>query len=473
MQSRMGRGGLVMVTHRLPVGDTADASGAPAWHDGPASLGGALARTMREHGGVWVGWDGGGVAGRVSGSPTGDEVRTRAVALPDTDETALALDFADGVLRPLYYDLATQPTFGERSWTAHVRLNERYARAAAAAAAEGAVVWVQDYELQLVPAILRRLRPDLRIGFFLHAPFPPAELFVRLPWREQILRGLLGADLVGFQRPRAVTEFNRLCRRLLGVRVYADQIPYNGRVVSVGAFAGAVDAAGLAALAARPEVRRQAARLRARLRQPRRLLLGVDGLDEIWGVGRRLVAFGGLGEDQDDAVLVQITEPRRDRAERHRRARAEIERLVGRVNGESARLTSPSVHYLHRAVDRDQLAALYLAADVMTVTPMHDVAGLLAKEYVAARADLGGAVVLSEFAGVADDLDGAFVVNPHDTARLRRTLAEAMAAPQHELRDRMRRMRAAVTRHDSTHWAASFLRALTVGRAPGARETAS
>ena len=324
--------------------------------------------------------------------------------------------------------MIARPVYRRSLWDAYVRVNQRFAQAAADVAAEGAVVWVQDYQLQLVPRMLRELRPDLRIGFFLHIPFPPMELFQQLPWRRQILEGLLGADLVGFQTRDGASNFVRLCRRFCDLKTQRHEVMLDDRTVRAGSFPISVDANELVTIAAEPDVQERAAQIREDLGNPGSILLGVDRLDYTKGIQQRLQAFTELFEDKrlkvGDAVFVQLATPSRERVKEYRILRDEIELQIGRANGLYAELGTPIIDYLHTSYTRRELAALYLAADVMVVTPLRDGMNLVAKEYVACRADLKGSLLLSEFAGAASELHRAFMVNPYDIAGLKNTMCQ-------------------------------------------------
>ncbi|HET6919775.1 MAG TPA: trehalose-6-phosphate synthase, partial [Jiangellaceae bacterium] len=289
----------------------------------------------------------------------------------------------------------------------------------------------------------------------------------QLPWRRQILAGLLGADLVGFQRRGAVENFVGLCTR------YTDAVPSDdllladdGRKVAVRAFPISIDVAEVTDLAANADVLARTRTIREEIGGPEHVLLGVDRLDYTKGIGHRLKAWAELlaeGEvDPDEAVFVQVATPSRERVEAYQTLRDEIELQVGRINGEYGRIGAPAVHYLHSSYDRPELVALLRAADVMVVTPLRDGMNLVAKEYVAARTDLRGTLVLSEFAGAADELDGAFLVNPHDIDGLKQTLCQAMRLPAAEAEHRMRRLRDHVMTHDVARWAREFLESLRV-----------
>jgi trehalose 6-phosphate synthase len=374
--------------------------------------------------------------------------------------------FSNSSLWPLYHDAIETPAYRRSWWESYRRVNQRFAEATADQAAEGGTVWVQDYQLQLVPAMLRALRPDLKIGFFLHIPFPPVELFMQLPRRAEILRGLLGADLVGFQRPLAAQNFLRLTRHLLGLRPRGAGVEVDGRTVHAAAFPISIDVAEIEGLAASPLVRARAEQIRAELGEPKTVILGVDRLDYTKGIEQRFKAYRELlSEDRlsvPETVMVQVATPSRERVEHYQALRVKVEREVGRINGDYGRVGVPAVHYLHQSYSRSELVALYCAADVMMVTPLRDGMNLVAKEYVAARVDLGGALVLSEFAGAAGELRQAFLCNPHDLQSVKDSLMRAVQVDQTEVSRRMRAMRRHLRGHDVRHWANSFLSALGV-----------
>ncbi|AUS78516.1 trehalose-6-phosphate synthase [Actinoalloteichus sp. AHMU CJ021] len=461
----------VVVANRLPVDLERLPDGTERWRHSPGGLVTALEPFLRARKGAWVGWPG--IADADVAPFEDGDLRLHPVSLSSDEFRDYYEGFSNATLWPLYHDVVATPVFDRTWWDVYVRVNQRFAEATASVAAEGATIWVQDYQLQLVPAMLRDLRPDLRIGFFLHIPFPPVELFMQLPWRTQIVRGLLGADLVGFHRPGGAQNFLWLARRLagfqptkgsVGVRNRPGVVQVGDRPVRVGAFPISIDSSSLDQLAASEESARRAAQLRADLGNPRRILLGVDRLDYTKGIDLRLHAFRELlaeeRVDASDTVMVQLATPSRERLEHYKKMREEIEREVGRINGEFSRLGRPAVHYLHSSIDRKDLVAFYCAADVMVVTPVRDGMNLVCKEYVACRNDLGGALVLSEFAGAAAELTSAFLVNPHDLEGVKDALEAALNIDPAEGRRRMRALRRQVLNHDVDRWARSFLEAL-------------
>ena len=455
---------LVIVANRLPVDRVEQPDGTSAWRPSPGGLVSAVEPVMRANDGVWLGWPGG---IEEDLEPFEDD----GLTLYPMSMTAAEVEghyegFSNGTLWPLYHDLVAKPEFHREWWDAYVAVNQRFADRAAELANEGALVWVHDYQMQLVPQMLRQLRPDLRIGFYLHIPFPPAELFQQLPWRRQLLEGLLGADLVGFQLPGGAANFVRLVRQRVGHKTHRDLVYLpDGRTVRAAAFPISIDAAGYEKLAQTPEVTARAKEIRSALGEPRKIFLGVDRLDYTKGIYARLRAYAELivdGHfDVEDAVFVQVAVPSREQVEEYKTLRDEIDRLVGRINGDLGRIGQPAISYLHSSYPREEMAALYRAADIMVVTPYRDGMNLVAKEYVASQYDDAGALVLSEFAGAAAELRQAWLVNPYDINGMKSALVEAYQADEKELSRRMRALRKTVTSNDVAAWAASFMEALT------------
>ncbi len=457
-----GRHDFVVVASRLPVDRVEDAAGEASWRPSPGGLVTALEPVVREAGGLWVGWSGD--AGPAPGAFEADGLDLVGVGLSADQVRDFYEGFCNATVWPLYHDVIARPQFDRRWWETYVAVNRSFAAAAAGEAAQDATVWVHDYQLQLVPRLLREQRPDLRIGFFNHIPFPCSGIFAQLPWRRQVVEGLLGADLLGFQSRADAANFLGACRQVAGMSAKGHAIrvddPDGVREVQAGAFPISIDSAALAEIARRDEVRKRAADIRLALGQPDLLLLGIDRLDYTKGILHRLNAYGELldeGRLGPQVALVQVASPSRERVEAYRALRDEVELTVSRINGEHAEVGSPPVHYLHQSYPREEMAALYLAADVMLVTPLRDGMNLVAKEYVACRHGENGALVLSEFTGAADELAGALTVNPYDIDGLKDAIVRAATIGPAEARRRMRSMRRQVSQHDVACWAASFL----------------
>lgn len=459
-----GSADLVIVANRLPVDRVTLPDGTTEWRRSPGGLVTAIEPVMRANDGTWIGWPGG---TETDLEPFEDEgLDLVPITLTQQEVEDFYEGFANATLWPLYHDVVAKPEFHREWWDSYVAVNRRFAEEAAAVASEDATVWVHDYQLQLVPAMLRELRPDLRIGFYLHIPFPPAELFQQLPWRRQLLEGLLGADLVGFQLSGAAQNFVRLVRQRVGHKTHRDLVYLpDGRTVRAAAFPISIDAQGFEELARSAEVTDRAKEIREAVGNPRRIFLGVDRLDYTKGIYARLRAYSELvveGHlDVEDAVFIQVATPSREQVEQYRILRDDIDRLVGRVNGDLGKIGRPVIHYLHSSYPREEMAAFYRAADIMAVTPLRDGMNLVAKEYVACRFDNDGALVLSEFAGAADELRQAWLVNPHDINGMKSAFMDAYHADARDLTRRMKAMRKTVRQNDVAAWADSFLSELT------------
>ncbi len=472
--SSPGSADLVIVANRLPVDRVTDDDGSPGWRTSPGGLVTALEPVLRANDGTWIGW------------PGGEEQDLEPFEFDGLDLVPMTMSateienfyegFSNATLWPLYHDVVAKPEFHREWWDSYVAVNRRFAAKAAEVASEGATVWVHDYQLQLVPQMLRDQRPDLRIGFYLHIPFPPAELFSQLPWRRQILEGLLGADLVGFQLSGAAQNFVRLVRQRVGHKTHRDAVYLpDGRVVQARAFPISIDFAGFEELARSEAVTERAEEIRRDLGSPKKVFLGIDRLDYTKGIYARLRAFSELIADGhftvEDVVFVQVATPSRERVDQYRKLRDDIDRLVGRINGDLGRIGRPAISYLHSSFPREEMAALYRAADIMVVTPFRDGMNLVAKEYVACRYDDDGALVLSEFAGASNELRQAYLVNPYDINGMKAKMLEAYNAEKKDRSRRMRAMRKTVDENDVAKWATSFLDQLSSAQPTHTKQT--
>ncbi len=460
---------LVVAANRLPVAHVVDAHGEGAWQRSPGGLVSAMEGAMADRDAAWVGW-----AGEPGPSPEPfrqGNLSVHPVSLGSVEVEEYYEGFSNDTLWPIYHDVIVQATFHRHWWNTYRTVNHRFAQAIAEVAAPGATVWVHDYQLQLVPAMLREIRPDLRIGWFNHIPFPPVELFAQLPWRRALVEGLLGADFLGFQRTADAENFLRSCRRLLGMSTKGDTVTFTpaggepaSRTVRASAIPISVDFRGLSALARTSGVLARAAEIRASLGDPQILMLGVDRLDYTKGIRHRLKAYEELLRDKalapPNVTLMQVAMPSRERVDAYRVLRDEVERTVGQINGEYEVLGSTAIHYLRHSYPREEMAAMFVAADIMLVTPLRDGMNLVAKEYVSCRNDLGGALVLSEFTGAWHELHQAFICNPHDIEGVKQTIMRAIHTPDDERRRRMKAMRKRVAHHDVQRWATRYLDAL-------------
>jgi alpha,alpha-trehalose-phosphate synthase [UDP-forming] len=453
----------VLVANRLPIRLTATST----WEVSPGGLVTAMSSVLASRSVAWVGWPGERSARLEPFELRGNQLVP--VPISPTELAGYYEGFSNSTLWPLFHDMATLPQYHRQWWERYREVNLRFAAAADAAAAHGATVWIHDYQLMLVPRLLRERRPDVRIGFFLHIPFPPPELFSQLPWRAALAHGVLGADLVGFQTDGDRANFSRVAQLLTGARSVKGGLDDGGRHVRLGAFPISVDTPRIQQAAAADSTTARFEEVRAGLGSPTRVILGVDRLDYTKGISVRLRAFRELLEDgvidgPKEAVFVQVAVPSRERAGGYADERRRIAQIVTDINGKFADIGRTAVHYIARNVPFEELLALYRAADVMMVTPLRDGMNLVAKEFVAARVHHRGVLVLSEFAGAAQELaGGALLVNPYDIEQVKVAMATALHMDPVEQEQRMRTLQTIVAEHDVHRWSDSFLTALRKG----------
>ncbi len=452
----------LVVANRLPVDRVVMEDGQVDWQTAPGGLVTALEPVMKQRGGAWVGWHGAPDEEVEAFEHDGYTVEPVPLSAQEVEEYYEG--FSNATLWPLYHDAVAFPEFHREWFDAYERVNRRFAERAAEVAAQGATVWVQDYQLQLVPRMLRELRPDLNIGFFLHIPFPPMELFQQLPWRRQIIEGLLGADLVGFQMPGGASNFLRLVRRRTEHKVDRDRaiVKRNGDHECVArAYPISIDSQSFSDLAQADETKAEAEALLEELGHPSMVVLGVDRLDYTKGLRQRVRAMGELFEegqlDPDEVVFLQVATPSRERVDEYQKLRDDIDLLVGRINSQIGGVGRPAIVYRHQSYSRSTLAAMYQLADVMLVTPLRDGMNLVAKEYLACHAGPDGALVLSEFAGAARELRQAYMVNPYDLDGMKDTIMQAATDSKRNKRRRFRALKKQVAENDISKWADRFL----------------
>ncbi len=452
---------LIIAASTLPTRSVV-VRGKQCWQTSPGGLVSALVPVAQRRGGAWIGWTG--TPGVTVDPFVHDNIYNLPVSISTGESDSYYEGFCNRTLWPLYHDAVSEPEYHRHWWFAYLAVNVRFADMLARAAAPGATVWIHDYHLQLVPALLRNRRPDLCIGFFLHIPFPPEELFARLPWRTAVLKGLMGADVIGFQTRAGARNFLQVARRYTDAVRQGNHLNVGDREVQVDAFPISIDFEQFDSRARDETVRRRAEELRQRLGGGRRIILGVDRLDYTKGIDVRLKAYRELLAERKasirDSVLVQVAVPSRARIVEYKEMRSRIEELVGQINGEFGEVGTAAVHYLRRNLPFDELIAMYRAADVMLVTPLCDGMNLVAKEYVATRHDNTGAIILSEFVGAAAELRRAILVNPHDVDGLVDALQDALNMSRSEQSRRMQALRRVVRRQTVHVWASSFFEAL-------------
>lgn len=470
---------LLIVSNRLPVVVSADSDGVSL-----KTATGGLATGLRAHhegtGGRWIGWPGD--VSRLSAGQRHEldrQLESRHIApvyLSRDHIERYYHGFANRVLWPLFHYLIDRVPVDAAGWDAYRQVNEAVADVVAREYRDGDTVWVHDYQLMLLPALLRARLPSARIGFFLHIPFPSSEVFRVLPWRHEILTGLLGADLVGFHTFAYLRHFVASLLHVDGIEAQIDSVRVGSRDVKLGVFPMGVDADEWSIVSQSEGVAAELRNVREAAGD-RRIILGVDRLDYTKGIPRRLHAVERLltrhPELRDRIRYIQVAVPSRGGVDSYQRFKREVEESVGRINGKCGTLSSTPVHYVHRSVTQTELAALFRAADVMLVTPLRDGMNLVAKEFIASRVDDDGVLVLSEFAGAAAELDGALTVNPYDIEAVASSLYRALSMSRPERTERIRRLRRRVGDHDVHAWARTFLEQLAAAGSPQQRSVQS
>ena len=465
---------LIVVSNRLPF--TFNRSDDGRWHAQQAGGGlvTALLPVLRHRGGMWIGWTGASgedpeLAASLEAVGKGAGYTLKSVPLTAEEVQDFYFGFANEVVWPLFHDFASACNFEPAYWHAYTRVNRKFAEAVHSAAEPSDFIWVHDYHLMNVAAELRRMDVSSRIGFFLHIPFPPLDLFLKLPWRMELLTALLQFDLIGFQTVRDRRNFVQCLRALVkdadiegrGQVLLASAL---GRMIRIGSFPISIDYNTFMRQAAAAEVAERARELH-RLLPNRKLILGIDRLDYSKGIPLRLRAFSNLleryPEMRERVSLIQVVVPSREDIPEYRDLKIEIEQLVGKINGGFVRPGGwVPVWYVYRSLARLDLLAYYRAADIALITPFKDGMNLVAKEFCACSIEEDCALILSEFAGAAAQLDkGALLVNPYDIEGVADAIHRAYHMDKHERQARMRRMRRSIREYDVFWWVDSFLRA--------------
>ncbi len=455
---------LLLVSNRLPI-TVREVDGAPTVTPSTGGLATGLAGPHRRSDGVWIGWPGElgvwSAERRRAVFAQLEAMRLAPLQLTADELKGYYQGFSNRVLWPLFHYLLDHIPLGAMEWQQYRAVNRRFADQVAEHYRDGDRIWVHDYHLCLVPAFLRERLPDARIGFFLHIPFPAPDVLQALPWRDALLRGLLGADLIGFHTFGYQRHFADALRQLLQLPADDDGVELEGRRVRLGTFPMGVDVASFEHAARDERVLREASALRA---PGGVLLLGVDRLDYTKGIRRRMLGFERLLELKPEMKrhvrLVQIAVPSRADIDEYEEFRGDVDEVVGRINGEHGDASWQPIHYLCRGFSQAELTAFYRAADVMLVTPLRDGMNLVAKEFIASRVDERGVLLLSELAGASAELPQALSVNPYDVDGIAHALSRAIGMSNEEQAERMRALRHRVAQADVHQWTETFLDAL-------------
>jgi alpha,alpha-trehalose-phosphate synthase [UDP-forming] len=465
--SRVGR--LIVVSNRLPLA-TEIVDNNIRFAESAGGLVTALVPILKQCGGCWVGWPGcdshDGLEQALDEWSSGQPYSLAPVFLSQPEYHGFYRGFSNEIIWPLFHGFSSRCLFTPENWGFYCAVNEKFADAAEGASQkDDEVIWVHDYHLMLVGELLRRRGVRNTLAYFHHIPFPAPETFRILPWRNRILRALLEFDVVGFQTPSDQQNFIDCVRYFLprvqvGRSGSTSVVTEGHRQTRVGAFPISIDFDEFASLGAEPAVAAEAESIRQCFGDTR-IVLGIDRLDYSKGIIERLTAFRRLlelhSECRENVTFMQLVVPSREDIPEYRELKLRIENLVSNINGEFGTRNWMPVRYFHRHISRSDLVAFYRAADVALVTPLRDGMNLIAKEFCASRVDNQGVLILSEFAGAADELHmGALLVNPHDLEMMTVSLKQALAMKDHEQRIRMHLMRSHLRSKNVFTWAETF-----------------
>ncbi len=462
---------LLIVSNRLPISITRK-GGELRFQQSVGGLATGVGSFYRSYESLWVGWPGVNVRRKHHDEKEEMTEALRAekchpVFLTTYDMKHYYDGFCNNTIWPLFHYFNLYADYAKRSWNVYRRVNEKFCDAVVEVARPDDTVWVHDYHLMLLPQMIRERLPDLEIGYFHHIPFPSYEIFRLLPWRKEILEGLLGADLIGFHTYDYIRHFLSSVRRILGYEHTLGEVKTGTRVVRVDMFPMGIDYRRFADAAGRPDVQKKIARIRRKYGK-RKIILSFDRLDYTKGIPLRLEAFDMLldkkPEYRGNVSLILVAVPSRPGVGRYQMLKQQIDELVGRINGKYGTTDWVPVSYFYNFLPFETLVAFYSVADVGLVTPLRDGMNLMAKEFLATKTDGTGVLILSEMAGAAQELGEAIIVNPNDREAIVEAIEAALAMPEKEQIERNRIMQKRLQRYDIKRWAGDFLNRLDDAR---------
>lgn len=457
----------IIVSNRLPV-KLVENSGEISFVQSEGGLATGLGSIYEQSGNVWVGWPGLEVSDEVQRQRITHELdlkNLKPVFLTQDEINQYYEGFSNEVLWPVFHYMPTYARYNKSYWDSYLSVNKKFRDIILDVAEPGDVIWVHDYQLLLLPGLIREVLPDITIGFFQHIPFPSYELFRLIPWRLEILEGILGADLIGFHTFDDARHLVQSTRRLMtSVISSSNEISYNNRNIVVDSFPMGIDSRKFADLVQSDAVQDQLVSLNKMFGKVK-MILSIDRLDYSKGILQRLQAFEMLLQNNPDYMgkiaLYMIVVPSRDNVPQYKELRDEIDKFVGSINARYRTMEWQPVNYFYRAFPMEELAALYAKAHICLVTPMRDGMNLVCKEFVASRKNNDGVLILSEMAGASKELVDALIVNPNNIEAMSNAIIEALNMPEQEQTRRMKMMKEIVMKFNISHWVKLFMSRLT------------
>jgi trehalose 6-phosphate synthase/phosphatase len=461
-------GKLLIISNRLPV-SVEKRKGGLHYAPSVGGLAAGLAAVSKKYGSVWIGWPGIAIDKGIDPADIENELMShyscKPVFLSRTEIDNYYHNFCNEAVWPVFHYFTQYADFNETAWESYKRVNEKFSEIVLDIAEPDDIIWVHDYHLMLLPGLIRKKMPFAKLGFFLHIPFPSYEIFRLFPWREEILEGLLGSDVVGFHTYGYAQHFLNSVQRFLGYEPHMGHVTVADRLVKTDVFPIGIDYKRFAGAGKDPAVKKEEARLTKELGDVK-VILSIDRLDYTKGIPQRIEAFDTFLEKnpqyKEKVVCILIVVPSRSQVERYKAMKHRVDELIGEVNGRHGTIGWTPIRYFYRFFPFQNLAAFYRRADICLVTPLRDGMNLIAKEYVSTRTDGTGVLILSEMAGAAEELGEAIVVNPNNHNEIVAALEKAISMPENEQLARNSKMRERMSRYNVSRWSEDFIHRLEI-----------
>lgn len=459
-------GKTIIVSNRLPV-SIQKKSEKLLYASSAGGLATGLGSIYKQGENVWLGWPG----MYLTKDSEKDEVKSELkkenmapVFLTKNDIEKYYEGFSNTTIWPLFHYFPRFAVFDDDLWSVYRRVNALFAEEVLKIAKDDDVLWIHDYQLLLLPSMIRQALPNATIGFFQHIPFPSFEMFRMLPWRHQLLHGMLGADLIGFHTYDDVRHFLSSVSRIIGIDNKMGELRFEDRICDVDSFPMGIDYEKFEKAAESEETRKEIESY-SQFVGKTKIIISIDRLDYSKGIPERLKAFDLFLEKYPEykgkVSLIMIVVPSRDKVELYKKLKIEIDELVGRINGKYGRINWTPIQYFYRSFPFNSLSAFYKMSDIALVTPLRDGMNLVCKEYIASRTDKTGVLILSEMAGAARELSDAVIINPNDINEMTEALRKAFTMPKEEQIRRNEELQSMVRRYDIHNWVQVYMKRLS------------